>query len=352
MSSSRKWIGNLSFFKCCTDYYRISKNHQRNHIYLTIHKLVFCGWFGLQIYYQNVDFGGYYWGANNTKLWREQNGGKWRFLMYDMDGAMGYFGSTPYDNYINLTRNPFYPNVFSEIFDKTLDNLALRNYFVNRFADLLNTIYMPDNMESVMNEMRDSIIGEIPHQVNRWGAPDVATVDYYVSTVLDYNTTRHTASRNQINNSFDLDGQVTLTIDVEPAGAGYIKLNTIVPQDLPWNGIYFDGVPVTITAVANPGYSFSNWDNNDLIPTGSTEVALTINIDFSETFIAVFNGAPVIPEITVTELNYNSELGMNTGDWAELYNVGMVPVNLTNYIVTNDLEYENCFEELMNLVQK
>ena len=24
----------------------------------------------------------------------------------------------------------------------------------------------------------------------------------------------------------------------------------------------------------------------------------------------------------------------------------------SNYIVTNDLEYENCFEELMNLVQK
>lgn len=32
-----------------------------------------------EIYYQNVDFGGYYWGVNNTKLWREQNGGKWRF---------------------------------------------------------------------------------------------------------------------------------------------------------------------------------------------------------------------------------------------------------------------------------
>ncbi|MSQ78637.1 MAG: T9SS type A sorting domain-containing protein [Flavobacteriaceae bacterium] len=39
--------------------------------------------------------------------------------------------------------------------------------------------------------------------------------------------------------------------------------------------------------------------------------------------------------IVFTELNYNSEPGMNAGDWAELYNTGMVPMNLNNYIVTN-----------------
>ena len=284
-----------------------------------------------EIYYQNVDFGGYYWGTNNTKLWREQNGGKWRFLMYDMDAAMGFFGQVPSDNYIELTRNPSYPNMFSQIFDRVADNITLRNYFVNRFADLINTIYKAENMEAIINEMRDSIATEIDHQVEVWGAPTIGTVDYYVDYVLDYNVTRRSTARSHINTSFGLAGQRTITLSVEPEGAGYIKINTIIPGESPWTGIYFDGVPVTITAIANPGYSFSNWDANDLIPLGSTEISLTINLDESEPFNAVFNGAAIIPDLQVTEINYNSNNSIDAGDWVEIYNNGATIIDMSEW---------------------
>ncbi len=284
-----------------------------------------------EIYYQNVDFGGYYWGVNNTKLWREQNGGKWRFLMYDTDGAMGFFGSVPSDNYIELTRNPYYPNVFSQIFDKVVDNIALRNYFVNRFADLINTIYKSDNMDPIMNEMRDSIATEIDHQLEVWGAPTIGTVDYYVNYVLDYNVTRRSTARSHINTSFALSGQRTITLSVEPEGAGYIKINTIIPGVSPWTGIYFDGVPVTISAIANPGFTFSNWEANELIPLGSDEAILTINLDESEPFNAIFNGASIIPEIVVTEINYNSNNSIDAGDWVEIYNNSPIPIDVSDW---------------------
>jgi len=284
-----------------------------------------------EIYYQNVDFGGYYWGVNNTKLWREQNGGKWRFLMYDMDGAMGYFGSVPSDNYIELTRNPYYPNVFSQIFDKVVDNTELRNYFVNRFADLINTIYKSENFDSIMYEMRDSIASEIPHQVEVWGEPTIGTMDYYLDYVIDYNVTRRNTARTHTNTSFDLDGQRTITLSVEPEGAGYIKINTIIPGVSPWTGIYFDGVPVTISAIANPGYTFSNWEANALIPLGSTEATLTINLDESEPFVAIFNGTETIPEIIVSEINYNSNNSIDAGDWVEIYNNSAIPIDLSDW---------------------
>ena len=286
-----------------------------------------------QIYYQNVDFGGYYWGANNMKVWRNRNGGKWRFIMYDMDGAMGYFGSSPYDNYIDLTRSPGSPSSYSQIFDRVMDNQDIREYFVNRFADLINTIYQPDNMESVLYAMRDSILGEIPHQVERWGAPNVSTVNAYVADVLSYNNLRKNAARTHINTSFALDGQRSLTLEVSPAGAGYIKLNTIVPTDLPWTGIYFDGVPVTMTAVANPGYTFSNWAINDLLPAGSTDISLLINLSESETFTAVFNGAAVMPDIVVTEINYNSHTDYPSDDWLELYNNSGIALDISYWIL-------------------
>lgn len=282
-----------------------------------------------QIYYQNVDFGGYYWGNNNTKVWRLRDGGKWRFIMYDLDGAMGYFGSVPGDNYIELTRNPAYPSSYSMIFDRVLDNMDYRDYFVNRFADLINTIYAPANMEAILMEMRDSIITEIPHQVERWGAPNEATVDYYVDNVLSYNNSRKNLARNHINTSFDLDGQRTVTLSVEPPEAGYIKINTIIPDVLPWSGIYFDGVPITVTAVANPGFTFSNWEANALLPTGSTDISVTVNMDESEPFVAIFNGAAAEPDIVVSEINYNSNSDYEMGEWIELFNNGVTAVDLS-----------------------
>jgi len=286
-----------------------------------------------EIYYQNVDFGGYYWGANNMKLWREQNGGKFRFIMYDMDGAMGYFGEVPGTNYINLTRNPSYPNTFSQLFDRTLNNIPLRNYFVNRFADLINTIYLQDNMEEIIYSMRDSIVTEIPHQLSAWGAPTVATMDAYIETTLDYNYTRRNTARAHINSSFGLGGQRTVTLAVEPAGAGYIKLNTIIPTDLPWSGTYFDGVPVTMTAIANPGYTFNNWSSNDLIPGGSTDISISINMEESETFTANFTGTPETPAIIITEINYNSNNDFDAGDWIEIYNNSDNAIDISEWTI-------------------
>ncbi len=295
-----------------------------------------------EIYYQNVDFGGYYWGANNQKVWRDRNGGKWRFIMYDLDGAMGYFGSTPYDNYIELTRNPGYPSSYSQIFDRVLNNLEVRNYFVNRFADLINTIYQPDNMEAILYNMRDSIITEVSHQVERWGAPNEATVDGYIDGILSYNSTRKNTARNHLNTSFDLDGQRVLTLEVSPAGAGYIQLNTIMPQDLPWTGIYFDGVPVTMTVIANPGYTFSNWEENDLLPVGSTDPSITINLDESETFTAIFSGAAITPAVVVSEINYNDHDDYSTDDWIELHNAGDVDLDIS-YWQVHDRFDDNSF---------
>jgi hypothetical protein len=54
-------------------------------------------------------------------------------------------------------------------------------------------------------------------------------------------------------------------LDVHPAGAGKIHISTIEPTEYPWDGVYFNGVPIKIEAIANWGYSFTNWGSNGLI---------------------------------------------------------------------------------------
>lgn len=290
-----------------------------------------------EIYYQNVDFGGAYWGQNNIKFYRDRNGGKWRHIMYDMDGAMGWFGGTVWDNYIDIIRDPASPSMNSQIFDKMLDNATFRNYFINRFADLINTIWQNENMEAEMTAMRNQLINAIPRTADRWGPPyDALTWIEYTQWILDYNADRIGPARSQIISSFDLNAQRTITLQVSPPEAGYIQISTIIPTALPWEGVYFEDVPLTITAIPNPGYTFSHWSAVDVIPDdAASDQSVTVFLNSDDTFEANFTGAAAEPEIIVTEINYNSESTSESGDWFEIYNNGSDTLEISGWQVSD-----------------
>lgn len=76
---------------------------------------------------------------------------------------------------------------------------------------------------------------------------------------------RTTQVRNHIQSNFSLPNQVDLTLNVYPDGAGKIQISTISPEEYPWQGVYFNGIPIKIEAIANEGFDFLNWGNNGLI---------------------------------------------------------------------------------------
>ena len=59
--------------------------------------------------------------------------------------------------------------------------------------------------------------------------------------------------------------------------AGLVRINTITPGPLPWDGIYFENVPVEIEAVAQPGYLFEQWETNQHIASGDMEQFTKLN---------------------------------------------------------------------------
>ena len=65
--------------------------------------------------------------------------------------------------------------------------------------------------------------------------------------------------RNDLLSEFSLIKETKIKMEVYPLSSGTIKLNTIEPQQYPWEGIYFDGVPIKLTAIPQPGYSFVKW---------------------------------------------------------------------------------------------
>ena len=74
----------------------------------------------------------------------------------------------------------------------------------------------------------------------------------YRGALLDDFEVRSLYVRNHIWNNFDLDGKVDIEIHIEPTRSGKVHLNTIDIYDPAWEGVYFDGVPVTMTAIPLP----------------------------------------------------------------------------------------------------
>jgi hypothetical protein len=90
-------------------------------------------------------------------------------------------------------------------------------------------------------------------------------------------------------------------------------------------------VPVTITAIPNPGYTFSHWQSPNLIPTPNTNKSVTLNVNQNQTFTAYFTGSSAPLNITVSEVNYHSSPDLDAGDWFEIHNRGGASVNLGNW---------------------
>jgi spore coat protein CotH len=120
----------------------------------------------IQSYFGNTDSG-------NIKFWRDQNGGKWRWFLYDMDWAL--FMSTYEWNNIAQIFNPDGMG-FDDWIDTTLhvslmENDQFREEFIQRYALYMNTYFTPERLLSLYDAMIAEIASEMPRHRARWPRP-------------------------------------------------------------------------------------------------------------------------------------------------------------------------------------
>ena len=256
----------------------------------------FCDYFITETYVGNLDWLGTY--TNNIKFWKPHTGpGKWRYILWDTDISL----RSDTLNQLAMVMNPPTSNPHSIMLSAMLTNDSFRVYFINRYADLMNTAFYNMNMIARTESFYYEMLPEMPRQFALWGtgvspfAPLVvqgpmnvpmwrANIDEleYIEFVRPYYV------RNQVQAQFAMTSQVYVTLKTEPAGAGTIHLNTITPDSLPWTGVYFNGNPITMTAIAAPGFRFSHWKSDDVVNGNYPYTVLRTNVDSSDTFTAVF----------------------------------------------------------------
>lgn len=241
----------------------------------------------------------------NTAWWKGLNPlgnhTKWRYALWDMDATFGH--------YVNYTGIPdsgpdadpcnveALPDPGGEghtvILSKLLDESpVVSQYYITRYADLLNTYFSCDYMIFLLDSMIAEIEPEMPAQVAKWGG-NFITWQGNVQSLRDYINTRCVSLTTGLIDCYDLTGPYNFNLNVDPPLSGTVQVNSILSPSYPWTTSYFGGIENLLYAYANAGFEFDYWEfdagtlTNDILE-DTNGITLTSSVSVIAHFKAVF----------------------------------------------------------------
>jgi hypothetical protein len=245
----------------------------------------FIDYFLIHIYAANVD-----WPAHNTQQFRPRvQGGRWRWLFWDSDRSLGARAAAPYSRVdMNLVErlqihdDPKTNGRDVLLWRKLLGNPAFVLRFLRRASDLLNTALAPPSVIAHIDALAAELEPDIAYELIRWSSS--TNWEANVQELRDFARRRPDFVRQHIVDGFNLDGTVQITFNPPASGSGTVAVNGNLVQNLPWRGVYFQSIPIQITAAPTPGYRFAGWDPPGL-PQSPT---ITLTASTGETITARF----------------------------------------------------------------
>ena len=227
----------------------------------------YANYMAVQFYLRNWD-----WPQNNVKGFRYQDGGKFRFVLFDLDGvfsvsdAINQFMGKEWYQFdqlypTSLGRRSDYIR-FVTLFKNMLNNSDYRRKFIDAYCMMGGSVYAEQRATAIINELAGFV--EPAMQIQRWESP-WSTANQLVGNL----SSRPSSMLSDLTNYgplylSDSDARrVTLSSDVE--GAQLLVNGMQVPTGR-FSGYLF--TPATLTAVAPAGYVFQGWSTPSL--TGRT----------------------------------------------------------------------------------
>jgi hypothetical protein len=210
------------------------------------------------------------WLNYNTGWWRGANpqgeARKWRYTLWDMDGALGH--------YINFTgiADSYYTappcqvdtlsvgNGHTAILRKLIgQNPEVRRQYVTRYADLMNTHFSYARLSNLIDSMVAVIGPEMPGQIARWGG-SIEEWRENVEAMREWLAGRCESLVTGLADCYGLSGPFAVTLDVQPPGTGRIRMNSEWLPQYPFEAAVYGQIESNFTADAHPSYVFSHWE--------------------------------------------------------------------------------------------
>lgn len=209
---------------------------------------------------------------HNVMAWKPKEGGKWRWILMDLD--RGYFDAASYQLDFYLAQRHL---ILGDLFE----NQGYRAYFARRLASLLFTTFNPELMVDLIDRHEALIGDEIPRHIQRWQG----TVSSYGNAMPS-----ETYWREQVCNlrsfveerpatlladlqNYGFSGPANLVVDCSPPEAGPVQLNGLKIMSPLSYGPYPKDIPARIEAPDKPGYDFAGFYESPevlIVPKGST----------------------------------------------------------------------------------
>ncbi len=263
-------LGVFSFVKAVSG--AISSPVYLNHVLKRLSKYSIIDNFIYNSYLVNADMPYY-----NVSWWRKTNNGnlppyndtlmKFRYFMWDMNNILDigaqpnsfspslstnmYVSPCMYTNSLTTQMNPplsmnvtTYTTPASAYFGHNLIlkqlllNPAFRNDYMNRYMDLLNSTLRCDKLIPHLNYFKTIFTPEIPYHSAFWNVnqPEWDMAMDTLSFRLQERCSKIDSLLVKCNN---MNGPYAITINVKPAGAGTVDLNSLHLNSFFWTGQYY-----------------------------------------------------------------------------------------------------------------
>ena len=306
----------------------------------------FLDYWILEIFAGNFD-----WLSNNIKYFRPKSGeDKWRWLLWDVDHGLGmdhyYDGihwGEPETDYLDWSTGLVGPRVGAgannRIIRAILRNNQGRIDFVNRSVDLLNTVFLEENMLRTLDSLADILTPDMHFQADRWGG-NLSDWDTGLENVRNYVLERPFHMINHIKNKFDLDTTYQISLDLQPSHLATIQINTIQINEFPWSGSYFSNIPITITVDPLPGYEVVQWNGANVTSNSIVIDSLIHDTSFSIILAPISNQSLVINEIMANQDSIYADEQGDFDDWVEVYNASNSTIDIAGMIFSDGEEID------------
>jgi len=305
----------------------------------------FTNYMAVQFFYGGSD-----WPRNNVKCFRYRDGGKFRFVLFDVDAAFDY-GTNVFDQFMAKewwTFDQLYPRELGRIYDQIrmvtlfrnlIQNEEYRRKFIDTYCIVAGSVFEKTRAQQILDDLYD----RVEPAMNLDGRSAYNTYNIIRNILGNRLTTATNAIKNYY--QFELSGttprSIQLSSDVPNA---VITINGVALPTGQFNGKLF--APAKLKAIAPAGYTFHSWrKGNSLynakeeIDLPSTDIALVAHfITISETKKKQLGITPVrINEVSGSNNSFIDEYGKK-GDWLELYNTTDTEIDVEGMYLTDNLD--------------
>ena len=307
-----------------------SSNYEKAELFLDIPN--FFNYCILQIYGGNLD-----WPHNNFLSFRpRREEAVWRWILWDMDACF-----IPYALASNAVRWATRDDPSTLILRKLLESPFYRNLFITRFTDLLNTVFLPEQVIHLIDSFANNIRPDIAFETNKWGSSsELWEQEGIVERLYDFANKRPELVRKHLGYKFGLKGPVNLTMNPPEGGQGLVRINSLKINHFPWNGLFFKYIPIEFEAMPAAGFRFKKWSDPNL--PDSNIVVHSISEDYS--LYPIFEKEFETDPIVINEINYHSANYFDPKDWIEIHNLTDQTVDISGwYFKDSDEAHEFIF---------